>query len=320
MGLWQSSMIALARSERTKRTMQHVAGRTMLARRFAVIGDGGAAIATARRLHDTLGITASLCHLGEYVDDAAAIERTVEASIDVAGLLGPAGLEVHVSVDPTAIGHLRGGEVSQGNAERIARAVAAAAGEAGGRLMLDMEDLTLVDPTLRLLRSLLALGLPAAITLQARLRRTEADLRDLVRQRTAVRLVKGAFPLGPEHDHQGRAAITAEYLILAGMMLDPQARDAGFRPIFATHDDSIVRRVAVLAQRNGWRKDEYEFEFLFGVRPDWQQRLRARDHSVRVYLPFGTEWWPYAVRRIGENPRNALLLGRALLGRRYQRV
>jgi proline dehydrogenase len=103
------------------------------------------------------------------------------------------------------------------------------------------------------------------------------------------------------------------------MMLAPEARDAGFRPVFATHDDAILRSVARLASRNGWPKAAYEFEFLYGVRPDWQQKLRASGHSVRVYVPFGTDWWPYAVRRIGENPRNALLLGRALLGRTYQR-
>jgi len=319
LGLWQESMIGLARSERAKQVMQRLAGRTVLARRFAVIGNGGTAIATARRLHDDLGISASLCYLGEYVDDATAIRRTVEASIDVAGLLGAAGLDVNVSIDPTAIGHLRGEDTFQRNAERIGQAVADAAGDAGGRLMLDMEDLALVEPTLRALRRLLAKGLPAAITLQARLLRTRADVRDLVHLRTAVRLVKGAFPLGPEHDHQGRDAITREYLSLAAMMLAPEARDAGFRPVFATHDDAILRSVARLASRNGWPKAAYEFEFLYGVRPDWQQKLRASGHSVRVYVPFGTDWWPYAVRRIGENPRNALLLGRALLGRTYQR-
>lgn len=319
MGLWQELMIALARSHRASRVMQRIAGRTVLARRFAVIGNGGTAIAAARRLHDDLGISASLCYLGEYVDDDTSIRRTVEASIDVAGLLGMAGLDVHVSIDPTAIGHLRGEDTFRRNAERIGQAVAAAAGDAGGRLMLDMEDVTLVEPTLRALRSLLSTGLPAAITLQARLRRTEADVRELVQRRTAIRLVKGAFPLGPEHDHQGRAAITRAYLGMAEIMLGPEAREADFHPIFATHDDGIIRAVATLASRNGWPKTEYEFEFLYGVRPDWQQRLRSRGHSVRVYLPFGTDWWPYAVRRIGENPRNALLLGRALLGRNYQR-
>lgn len=158
------------------------------------------------------------------------------------------------------------------------------------------------------------------MTQQSRLRRTERDLASLVGQATAVRLVKGAFPLGSEHDHQGRPAITANYFALAMAMLSRPARDAGFYPIFATHDDVLARRIIELARANDWSPDQYEFEMLYGVRPDWQQSLRGEGFSVRVYLPFGTDWWPYAARRVGENPRNFLLLGRALFGPKYQRA
>ena len=101
--------------------MQRLPGGTMLARRFAVVGNDEAAIATAGRLHDSLGISASLFYLGEYVDDAAAIDRTVEASVDAVHLLGAAGLDVHVSVDPTSIGYLRGDKLCQGNAVSTCR-------------------------------------------------------------------------------------------------------------------------------------------------------------------------------------------------------
>ena len=101
-------------------------------------------------------------------------------------------------------------------------------------------------------------------------------------------------------------------------MLAPAARAAGFYPVFATHDDALARQLIDLAQANGWGRQDYEFELLYGVRPAWQQKLRSRGHSVRVYLPFGSDWWPYAIRRVGEHPRNVFLLGRALLGRSYQ--
>jgi proline dehydrogenase len=183
--------------------------------------------------------------------------------------------------------------------------------------MLDMEDLSLVDPTLALHRHLVAAGLPAAITLQARLRRTTHDLAPLLDMPTSIRLVKGAFPRGPTDDHQGRNAIDAAFLGLARKMLSPHARGAGLYPVFATHDDTLGRQLIAVAQAKGWAPHEYEFEMLYGVRPAWQQELRARGISVRVYLPFGTDWWPYAMRRVGENPKNALLMGRALLGRSY---
>jgi proline dehydrogenase len=161
--------------------------------------------------------------------------------------------------------------------------------------MLDMEDLSLVEPTLRLQRDLLDQGLPVAVTLQARLRRTEGDLESVLTRAPAVRLVKGAFPRGPEHDHQGKAAIQRSYLSLARTMLSPPARQAGLHPVFATHDDGLIGRVAELARGMGVQQDGYEFEFL--------------------YVAFGVAWWPYAVRRVGEHPRNALLLGRSLVRR-----
>ena len=192
-----------------------------------------------------------------------------------------------------------------------------AAQRAGGRnfLMLDMEDLSLVEPTLRLQSHLLDQGLPAAITLQARLRRTEGDLEGVLTRAPAVRLVKGAFPLGPEQDHQGKAAIAHSYLALARTMLSPAAREAGLHPVFATHDDGLIGRVAELARRMGVPQDGYEFEMLYGAHREGERRLRAEGYSVRLYVPFGVAWWPYAVRRVGEHPRNALLLGRSLVRR-----
>jgi len=227
--------------------------------------------------------------------------------------LGPEGLDVHVSVDPAASGYMAGEQRGAQNAERLARAVAAQGGSGRNFLMLDMEDLSLVEPTLRLHRRLLALGLPAAVTLQARLRRAGQDLRPLLTQPTSVRLVKGAFPRGSEHDYQGRRAITNNYFALARLTLSAAAKEAGFYPVFATHDDTLASQLIALAHTNGWRPDQYEFELLYSVRPDWQRQLRQQDVAVRVYLPFGTDWWPYAIRRVGERPRNLLLLGRALL-------
>jgi proline dehydrogenase len=155
---------------------------------------------------------------------------------------------------------------------------------------------------------LLALGLPAGITLQARLRRTADDLGPLLGQPTAVRLVKGAFPHGPEHDHQGGRAVSAAYLALATRMLAPEAREAGLRPIFATHDGTLLLRIAALAQSEGWAPDQFEFEMLLGVRVDLQRRLRSEGFSVRAHLPFGTAE-PTSTLPGGEHPAEALHLG-----------
>ena len=308
-------MIALARSERLKAAAGRFAGTSLLARQF-VAGDGpDAAVHTARRLRAQWGISASLFYLGEYVADPVVAERNVEMTIAAVERLGTAGLDVHVSIDPTAIGYLAGEALAVRNAERVGRAVDRQRADGRSCLMLDMEDLSLVEPTLRLHELLRGRGLPAGVTLQARLRRTESDLAPLVGQRTAVRLVKGAFPRGPEDDVQGRERITARYVELARRMLSEEAREAGFYPVFATHDDALARQLIDLARGSGWEPGQYEFELLYGVRPDWQKELRARGEAVRVYLPFGTDWWPYAIRRVGENPRNLIALARTLLAR-----
>jgi proline dehydrogenase len=316
MTTWQRFAATLATSKRARRMIEPVAARTVLGRRFIEYGSAESAVAAAGNLRERLGIAASLFYLGEYVDDPLRVEETVGESCRVAEALTAAGLDTHVSVDPTAIGYLTSRDLCRENACRVAGVVAAGTGRRC--LMLDMEDLNLLEPTIHLFHDLRGLGLPAGITLQARLRRTASDLLPIVETDTTVRLVKGAFPLGPEHDFQGRRAIGRNFLALAEIMLRPQAKEAGFYPAFGTHDDAIAREVIALAHAKGWRPDEYEFEFLYQVRPEWQRELRRQGHAVRVYLPFGTDWWPYVMRRIGENPRNLLLVTRILRQRRAQ--
>jgi proline dehydrogenase len=315
MELWQRSMIRLARIDRLRGWAERAPGARQAADRFVGGASARAGVDTARRLRDDHGIAASLFYLGEYLDDPELIERNVIEAISAADLLGAEGLDVHVSVDPTAIGFRSSPALARRNAERIARTVAAAANGGRSAVMLDMEDFSLVEPTLALHDHLVGAGLPAAITLQARLRRTARDLQSVLGTPAFVRLVKGAFPRGTADDHQGREAIDRAYLELGRAMLAPQARGTGFYPVFATHDDALARQLIAIARDNDWPPDAYEFEMLYGVRPAWQQELRARGISVRVYLPFGSDWWPYAMRRVGENPRNVLLMGRALLGR-----
>jgi proline dehydrogenase len=323
MSIFQRTTIALARSPLMGRTMRAMAARTSLARRFVGGADVDAAVQTALRLRDAHGIRASLFYLGEYVADSVAIEHNVSQTIDACRALGAAGLDVHVSIDPTAIGFMASDARGTENARRIGAAASAAAsmaasapaspaaGAARHWVVLDMEDSGIRDRTCALHRHLLEAGLPAGLTLQARRRRTPEDLAWAIRQRTSLRLVKGAFP-ERALDHAGRARIDQAYLDAAGIMLSREARESGFYPVFGTHDDRLAGAIMTLARERGWAPDAFEFEMLYGVRPDWQLALRGLGYNVRVYLPFGADWWPYAIRRVGENPRNAWLLARSL--------
>jgi proline dehydrogenase len=312
--LWQSTMIALARSPRMKRRMQGSRATSTIATRYVAGETAEQGVVRATELLTQNGLRSSLFYLGEYVDEPGLVEQNFAAKIEVTGLLQRAGLDVHVSVDPTQIGFLLDQDWARRNAFAIAEAIAAAtAGRAGVHaLMLDMEDTSVVDATIGLHDALNDARLPVALTLQAYLHRTEADLGSLVRRGSRVRLVKGALAAGGDVAFVGQSAIKTNFRRLIDLMLSREARDAGFYPIVATHDEKLHAHAIERAQKYGWRPDQYEFEMLLGVRGDLAERLVVGGQRVRLYLPFGRDWWPYAVRRIGENPRNGWLLARSL--------
>ena len=316
MGLWQRAMLALATNE----PLGHVAqGRAILAglsKRFVGGNDLAEAVETAHRLKESDRL-ASLFFLGEYISDERVVARTVKEYEAAAPALAAAGLDVHLSVDPTAIGSLLGGYLWRDNALRVARAVAAAGnGLPTDRvfMMLDMEDSSVTDATISMYEELRAAGLPAAVTLQAYLHRYEQQIRRCVVPGGRIRLVKGALAEPAEKAATSRDEIDRRFRVATELMLAPAARESGFYPIFATHDVSMIRHIRATARRNGWESGTYEFEMLYGVRPRLQERL-ATVERLRLYVPFGEAWWPYAVRRVGENPRNVALLARSLFGR-----
>ncbi len=318
--LWQRTMIALARSKRVKDFMQRNPGMTALARRFVAGPDVASAIATAHRLLDGAGIRTSFYYLGEYVDRPELVRENVEQKLAIARALADDELDVHISVDTTQIGlQTDPGQVAP-HAQAIGRAILEAAGGTPGThcLMLDMEDSSVVDFTLGLHDDLRRLELPVAITLQAYLRRSEADLRRLIASGARVRLVKGAFVGRSDVAFTTEAEIKASYRRLVALMLAPEAKANGFYPIIATHDDNIQAEAVALARRHGWRQGSYEFEMLLGVRSDVAEGLARQGERTRLYVPYGRDWWPYAVRRIGESPANGLLLARAMLSARKE--
>ena len=315
---WQRGMIALARSDTLKTTIQKTRAASALATRYVAGVTAQEGVERAAALRAKCAIHGSLFYLGEYVDRAELVAENVAAKLAAAALLGRAGLDVHISVDPTQIGHSFDPAAARRHAFAIAEAVARAAGDRPGvhALMLDMEDQSVTDATIALHDAMRSAGLPAALTLQAYLRRTEADLRAQIRGGARVRLVKGAFAADSSAAFTRRAEIKANSRRLIDLMFSREARDTGFYPIIATHDDRLHRYAIERAAANDWRAGDYEFEMLLGVRGDVAEDLARRGERVRLYLPFGRDWWPYAVRRIGENPRNAWLLLRSLANAR----
>jgi proline dehydrogenase len=308
-------MIALARSERMKRFMQGSRAGSNLAGRYVAGASAEAGWSRARQLFEHKNIRSSLFYLGEYVSSPELVAENVEQKHKIAGLLGPSGLDVHVSVDPTQIGHMLDAGQAREHAFSIARAIAAAsAGRQGVHVLgLDMEDQSVTNATIGLHDALQDAGLPVALTLQAYLKRTEADLKRQIARGSKVRMVKGAFAAGEDIAFTRQDDIKANFRHLIDLMFSKQAQETGCYPVIATHDTRLHDYVIGRARENGWKADQWEFEMLLGVRADVAEALAQAGHRIRLYVPFGQDWWPHAVRRIGENPRNAILLARSLL-------
>lgn len=315
---WQALMIALAGSERAKRWAQGLAATSALARQYIGGLEVDAGVETAIDLLADHRIRASLYFLGEYVNSPALVSKNVAAKIEAAEQLSLAGLDVHVSVDPTQVGHSIAPEMASKNLRLIGQTIKDAAGGRAGvhALMLDMEDASVTDATIAYHKMLTDQGLPTALTLQAYRLRTEADIVPLIRAGQRVRLVKGAFAAGPNLAFTRHAEIKENFRQLISRMLSRQARDSGFYPIIATHDNKLHDYARNVAAANGWSPGEYEFEMLLGVRTEVSSALARVGERVRLYVPFGRDWWPYAIRRIGENPRNIALLARSTFSRR----
>ena len=265
--------------------------------------------ATAGLVDDGLRVT--LDYLGEDTTDAARADATVAAYKELLADLALKGLAAHaeVSVKLSAIGQFlpdNGHKVALENARDICRA----ARNAGTTVTLDMEDHTTTDSTLTILRELRKDFPETGAVLQAMLHRTEADCRALAYEGSRVRLCKGAYMEPEDVAFQGRLDVDKSYVRCLKVLLGGQ----GY-PMIATHDPRMIQIASSLASRFGRRPGTYEFQMLYGIRPEEQKRLAAAGETMRVYIPYGTEWYGYLMRRLAEKPQNLAFFLRSLVSK-----
>ncbi|MGH3345984.1 MAG: proline dehydrogenase family protein [Nocardioides sp.] len=268
-----------------------------------------AVTATAELVED--GLTVTLDFLGEDTLDTEQAEATVAAYVDVLQALAAAGLtrKAEVSVKLSAVGQALG-ETGHKIALENARTICRAARNAGTTVTLDMEDHTTTDSTLSILRELRKDFPETGAVLQAALHRTEADCRALAHEGSRVRLCKGAY-LEPEAvAFQERIEIDKAYVRCLKVLL---AGD-GY-PMIATHDPRMVEIASSLASRYSRAQGSYEFQMLYGIRPTEQRRLAESGETVRVYIPYGTEWYGYLMRRLAEKPSNLSFFVKSLISK-----
>lgn len=303
------TLLALSRSARFKALALRLPLTASVVARFVPGETVDACLAAVRSLAAD-GLRASIDFLGEDTTSPAQAAAVRDGYLEVLGRLAEEGLApvAEVSIKLTALGlGLPGGRAL---ALGHAREICAAAEGAGTTVTVDMEDHTTTDLTLGILAELRRDYPDAGGVLQAYLHRTLDDCALLAGEGSRIRLCKGAYAEPSEVAHTTREEVSASYVACARVLL---AGD-GY-PMLATHDPEMIAAVGELARQFDREPGSYEFQMLYGIRSDEQRRLAASGESVRVYVPFGTDWWGYFVRRLAERPANLLFFLRALVSR-----
>jgi len=280
--------------------------RNGLARRFAsrfVAGETVDSAVSAARELARRGITASLDLLGESVTEEREALAARDHYLRMLEALSAAGPEVNVSVKLTQMGLDIGEDLCAANLVRILEK----AEQVGGFVRIDMEGSEYTQRTLDFFRERLfeRFGRHCGVVIQAMLRRSAADIAQLIALKARVRLCKGAYLEPPDVAFPDKAAVDRNYVTLMEHLLAE-----GNYPGLATHDETIIARARSFVTRRGTPSDRFEFQMLYGVRRDLQVRLCRDGYRMRVYVPFGTQWYPYLMRRLAERPANiAFILG-----------
>jgi proline dehydrogenase len=275
----------------------------ILARRFVAGPDPESAIRAGRRLH-ARGIRATFDLLGEDVLDREAALRSAEANKALLRLIPPE-VERNVSIKLTMLGL----EISEEFCRENVAGVLDTAREVGGFVRIDMEGSKHTQRTIDVFQRLRERYDNVGIVLQAYLRRTPDDVRAAVGRGDRVRLCKGAYKEPPEVAHQDMDDIRKAYRECARLLLD-----GGRYPAIATHDESLIRDVLEHTAAARIAPDRFEFQMLYGLRPRRWDELVASGHRMRIYVPYGTHWFPYFYRRLRERKENVFFVLRSLLG------
>ena len=310
--LLRNSMLQLAASTKVRDTVERAPVSRNVVHRFvpgartqdAVRAAGGLA---ARNRMSTID------YLGEDTTELSQAQHTRDAYLALIGALADAGLTTagtaEASLKLSALGQALPGDGHQIALEH-ARQICQAATNAGTTVTLDMEDHTTTDSTLETLRELRQDFPTVGAVLQAYLHRTEADCADLAHEGSRVRLCKGAYKEPESVAYQASGEVDKSYVRCLKVLMAGQ----GY-PMIASHDPRLIEIAGALAAKNGRDPKSFEYQMLYGIRPEEQQRIADRGDQMRVYIPYGEEWYGYLMRRMAEKPGNLMFFLRGVATR-----
>ncbi len=265
-----------------------------MARRFVAGETLDEAIAAARECNNA-GMLASLDYLGENVSTTGDAQHSRDAYLEVFERIAKEGLHANVSCKPTQLGLDLNLDFCQG----LVMSIVEFAARYDNFLRVDMESSAYTQRTIDLVKAVRVRNPAVGTVIQSYLYRSEADIKDLLAYGCRIRLCKGAYQESEEVAFPRKADVDANYLRLMQLLLS-----SGFYHAIATHDPRMIAATIRYAAAKQISKDDFEFQLLYGVRTDLQRRLVSDGYRVRVYIPFGNDWFPYFMRRLAERPAN----------------
>ncbi len=292
-----------------RRSLARTAVRSPLARSFVarfVAGETLQAALPAIAELKRAGLRTTVDVLGESATSAVDAAAAVDRYLVTIAALSERGLDANVSLKLTQLGLEIDPAICLANVVRVIEALLAV----DGFVRFDMEDHTRTDATLEIWRVAREVYPKVGVVIQAALRRSSADVDAIIAVGGRVRLCKGAYDEPGSIAYRTRVAVDANYARLMERLLL-----ADVYPALATHDPRLIRKAIAITEREGIGRDRFEFQMLYGVRRDLQRTLISRGYSVRIYVPYGGEWYPYFMRRLAERPANVAFMLRAIFKR-----
>lgn len=303
MSLLRSAFIALSHNRPLRRFSESSSLGVKLSSRFIA----GMEVSDAMRVAEAVnkqGMAVTIDSLGESITSETEAHRAAEVYHQLLDLIAERKLKANISVKLTQMGL----EISPDLAESIALSLTQHAHTAGSFVRIDMEDSSLTQVTLDIVRRVHARpGLRDAIgvVIQAYLYRSQSDIEQLIADGIRVRLCKGAYKEPPQVAFPHKADVDASFVKLSQMLVA-----SPYYHGIATHDPQMVEAVKLFARKHQIDPSRFEFQMLYGIKRDLQRSLVRERYNVRVYVPFGTDWYPYFMRRLAERPANVLFLAR----------
>lgn len=264
------------------------------------------AVETVRALNSS-GASATLDVLGESVEDRASADRAAASYVETIERIAAEALDANVSIKLTQMGL----DLGVDECLAVMQPVVAAGDRHGTFIRVDMEGSAYTERTLEVVDRLRADGHDVGPVIQSYLHRSPADVERYAAARVRTRVCKGAYAESPEIAHQDRVAVGDAFVALCENLLRADAY-----PGIATHDPEMIDRVVAFVREHRIGHDRFEFQMLYGVRRDLQRRLVEKGYRLRVYVPYGTEWYPYFMRRLAERPANVVFVLRSVFGER----